>query len=470
MRRLASFSVVLALWAAPVQAAPSSSAVALTDTVRLSLDDAVNRALSSGSDLRVAQANVGIADGRVKEAAAGALPQITGTVTYNKKFDSIFSSLAGDTTLGSLFSNSSFAAEHTWTADLTVTQTLWSGGRVGSALRGALAYRKVARADRDETRADIALRVREAYLQAVYAREVEAIAYAGLEQARAHLKRVQLFKDQGSRAEYDLIQAQVDAANQEPPAVEARDAAAISLLQLKRLLGMSLAQPIALTTPLSFEAGQVPVLASEPADGAARAALVGAEENVKFRRHALTYEKAGRWPQLLASGTVSHQAFPTETWPDREQFRRAIDGSIKLEWPLFQGFRTFGTVQRARAELAQAEAAREQTRQGVELEVEQARNEVRARLATLVARRGTVTLATRANHLATVRYQNGLATQLEVSDSRLKMQTAQVNEVAASKDYRIALLQLERATGQPLTLVPRSMDDITSSLQSDEGR
>ena len=137
---------------------------------------------------------------------------------------------------------------------------------------------------------------------------------------------------------------------------------------------------------------------------------------------------------------------------------------------MFQGFRTFGTVQRARAELAQAEAAREQTRQGVELEVEQARNEVRARLATLVARRGTVTLATRAHHLASVRYQNGLATQLEVSDSRLKMQTAQVNEVAASKDYRIALLQLERATGQPLTLVPRSMDDITSTLQSDEGR
>jgi len=461
---------LLGVLATPVRAAQSAAAVALSDTVRLSVEDAVGRAMSNGPDLRLAQANVGIADGRVKEAAAGALPQITGTVTYNKKFDSIFSSLASDTTLGSLFTNSSFAAEHTWTADLTVTQTLWSGGRVGSALRGALAYRKVARADRDETRADIQLRVREAYLQAVYAREVETIAYAGLEQARAHLKRVQLFKDQGSRAEYDLIQAQVDAANQEPPAVEARDAAAISLLQLKRLLGMPLAQPIALTTSLSFEAGQVPVLASESADGATRPALVGAEENVKFRRHLLTYEKAGRWPQLLASGTVSHQAFPTETWPDRDQFRRAIDGSIKLEWPLFQGFRTFGTVQRARAELAQAEAAREQTRQGVGLEVEQARNEVRARLTTLVARRGTVTLATRAHHLASVRYQNGLATQLEVSDSRLKMQTAQVNEVAASKDYRIALLQLERATGQPLALIPRSMDDITSTIQSDEGR
>ena len=37
-----------------------------------------------------------------------------------------------------------------------------------------------------------------------------------------------------------------------------------------------------------------------------------------------------------------------------------------------------------------------------------------------------------------------------------------MNEVAAIKDYRLALLRLERATGQPLTLVNRSLDDLTS--------
>jgi outer membrane protein TolC len=144
-----------------------------------------------------------------------------------------------------------------------------------------------------------------------------------------------------------------------------------------------------------------------------------------------------------------------------------VDGSLQLEWPLFQGFRTFGTVQRATAELRRAEADRDNAHAGVALEVEQARQNTREALATLAARRGTAALARRAHHLATVRWQNGLSTQLEVSDARLQMQTAEVNEVAATKDYRISLLRLERATGRTLELTYRSIDELSSTLPTD---
>ncbi len=350
----------------------------------------------------------------------------------------------------------------------TATQILWSGGRVGAGLAAARNARGAARATRDESLADLALLVQSAYLEAVYAQAVQAIAEDALAQANAHLEQVTLFRKQGSRSEYDLLQAQVDAANQEPETVGARNAATQSLLQLRRLLDLPLDRPLVLLTPLAFAGGEVPVLTAPSADGAARPALAGAEDMVRARREALRFEKAGRWPSLLASATVSHQAYPTDWAPTRRDFVAAVDGSVKLQWPLFQGFRTFGTVQRASAELRQAEAERDRARKTVALQVEQSRQEVQRALATLVARRGTAALAQRAHHLATVRWRNGLSTQLEVSDARLRMQTAEVNEVAAVKDYRLALLQLERVTGRPLPLENRSLDAL-SPTPSTEG-
>ena len=46
--------------------------------------------------------------------------------------------------------------------------------------------------------------------------------------------------------------------------------------------------------------------------------------------------------------------------------------------------------------------------------------------------------AERAHHLANVRYTNGLSTQLEVSDARLQLRTAEVHEVQATRDYLVA--------------------------------
>lgn len=435
-----------------------------TDTMHLTLDQAVRAAQAANADVRVARSQVAQAQGRVREALANALPQVTSSVTYNRKLSSVFQGLSADTSLGALgdiFANSSFAAKNSWTADVQVNQLLWSGGRVGAALSGAKALRRQAEANQRETQSDVTLRVTRAYLDAQLARESAAIAESALAQARAHLAQVSLLHAQGARAEFDLIQARVDAANEEPPVVAARNAAVLALLDLKQLLDLPLERPLALDTRLPFEGDRVPVPLSLPPNASSRAALARADATVDLQKQILRGEKAGRWPNLTASALLSHQAFPEDVVPEQKEFVRALDASVKLEWPLLQGFRTFGTVQRASAELRQAEAQLAQVRAAVEIDVERARQEVRRSLTLLAARRGTASLARRAYDIATVRWRSGLSTALELSDARLKLHAARVDEVTAARDYRHALAALEHASGQPLTLVERSLDDYT---------
>lgn len=475
MSRLRSLGTLLVA-AALVSAATAAHAATppppdpSRDTLALSLSEAVSTAARTNADVRMSRSAVNQAQGRVREALAVALPQVTGSVTYNRKLSSVFSDFASDTSLGGLgqiFANSSFAAKNTWTADLQVSQLLWSGGRVGAALAGARALKRGAAAGAQETRADVTLRVTRSYLDALLAEESAAIAESALAQARAHVRQVELFRAQGTRAEFDLIQARVDAGNEEPSVVAARNASVLARLDLKQLLGVPLEQPLVLTSRLGFEGDRVPVPVSMPPSGSARAALVRADAAVELQKQALRGEKAGRWPSLTASALVSHSAFPQDVAPTRKEFVRAMDASLKLEWPLFQGFRTFGAVERATAELRTAEAQRDQVRAAVEIEVERARQEVRRALALLAARRGTAALSQRAWEIARVRYSNGISTSLELSDARLRLHQARVDEVTAVRDYRYALAQLEYAGGQPLTLVERPLNDY--SLDASEG-
>ncbi len=477
--RRASRAGVRAVFLAAVLAAPplapapawpaardGAAAPAASDTLRLTLEQALARALGSGNEMRVAQAGIGVAEGQVKEAMAQALPQITGTVSYNRKLDSIFRDVAETDTsgLGDIFANSPFGAVHGWTLDLTASQLLWSGGRVGAGIAAARAVRRSLASDRDQVGADVSLAVQQAYWNALSSVELARIAANALGLAREHLKQVELYRKQGARSEYDLLQAQVDAANQEPAVVAARSAAQLAMLDLKRALNLPLAQPLVLETPLAFAGGRLPVPSETPTDASARPALRSAEAMVQARGAALRVEKSGRWPQLSAQATVSHQAFPTEWSPRRDQFQRAVDATVKFEWPLFQGFRTFGGVQRATNELRRAQAQRDALRQSAELELAQARLGVDESLATLAARRGTARLAERAHHLAEVRWRNGLGTQLEVSDARLRMQDAQVNEVLALKEYRLSLARLDRAAGRSVATTPRSLDELSFDL------
>jgi outer membrane protein TolC len=475
----AAVALALALGGAATPATAATPAAAMpaaapgaADTLRLSLDQAVALAMSQGEEMRLANASVSVANGQVREAMAAALPQISGSLTYDRRFASVFQSVGPDTgivgAIAGLFKETPFASVHSWSADVTASQLLWSGGRVGSGLAAARAYRRSVRAGRDETAADIALQVERAYLEAAYARRVLEISRAGLEQSRAHLAQVKLFQSQGSRSEYDLIRAQVDAANQEPPVVAARNASELAMLDLRRLIDLPLDQPVALVTPLAFEDGLVPVVEDASDDPSARPALIRADADVEGRRDLLRLERAARWPQLTLSSTLSQQAFPPIERPRLDEFHRNLDASLKLEFPLFLGFKTFGAVERATAELRQAQVQRDLLREQVRLDVARARQEVRRTLAEMVARRGTAQLAERAHHLAEVRYTNGLATQLEVTDARLQMQTSLIQEVQAVKDYRLALLELERSLGRRVQTVRRPLDQIAASMNDEE--
>jgi len=464
--RYLNLAVAAALAAAPARAQGP------TDTLRLTLDAAIERALGQSEEIRLAKSQVAEMNGQVREAFAGALPQINGSVTYTRQFASIFQGLGGDnngdTSFTNIFKNSPFGAPNAWAFEVTASQLLFSAGKVGAGLAAAKSARQAAELNRQESATDIAVRVRQAYLDVQYRHRLLGVAAIAIEEARKQLRQVRLFHQAGTRAEYDLLRAQVDAANQEPAVVAAANDYEVALLELKRLINVPLDQPVDLSTPLIPEDGTIPVVVEEELDAARRPAVAAAEASVRVQEQILRAAKADRWPTLSVSSTFSEQAFPTEIFPFGQQFRRNWNAAVKISVPLFNGLRTEGTVARYRAQLDRAIANRDGVREQATLDLVQTRGELQRTQVLLLARRETVQQATQAQHIAQVRYTNGLTTQLEVSDARLLLQQAQVNEAQAMRDYLMSITRLERALGRPVKVEQRPLEQVRRTIRGEE--
>jgi len=478
--RIAAFAFLALMPAAAAAQQPAHA------PVRLTLPDAIQRALHSGNDVRIAEAGVRQAEGLVTQAWSTALPEIRANLTYQRTFASVFDmrssgptlgpfspdTLASDAAriryleqeypnavargIGGLFTDLPFGRPNTYIATLTFSQTLFQGGKIGAGIIGARAYEQAARAQLDETRRDVTYRVTQAYLNALYAARIVDITEASQVQVNDQLHRVALNHQVGSSADYDLLRAQVEAANQEPLVIAARNSRDLALLEVRRIVNIPVDQPIELASGmLVTPADSLPRVdfAALDLDAAGRAAIEAARATVEFRRQAVRVYHGDYYPSLKLTSSYGGQAYPLGTFPKGGDFRRDWSASLVFSLPLFDGLKTHGAVVQAQAELARAEAQLSQTRSGVALEIEQARAEIARAQALVAARHVTVGWAERAQHLASVRYANGIATALEVSDARLALEQASVNEAQATRDYLLALAAMERALGHPVPLM-----------------
>jgi outer membrane protein TolC len=464
--RLAAL-VVLALAAGGSVGTRELSAQASADTVRLSVEEAVTRALRSSDEAQLALAQIEVADAQVTVARASGLPQLRLNTTYTRAFKN-----ARATAVGQLFNQ-----PNTYNVNLNLSQTVFQGGRIAAASRAASAVREASRLDAHEVRAAVTVDVQRAYLNALVAERVAAIQEENLTLASARVAQVQQLQSAGRVARYDLLRARVERANLEPLAIQARSDQELALLELKRVLNIPAEQPLVLTS--SLDANAATTLLASLDDTTAipqRASIRAAELDVRARQQGVRIARADYLPSVAVSLQNGYQAFPPPGMgfparfgeaapafcPEPNATRSCQNGgwfedraiALTLSWPVFDGFRTKANIDLAQAQQRLAELELQQTREAVTIEVARARAELRRVRALFLAQQQNAAEAREAFDLATLRFARGLSTQLEVSDAQLALLTAQTNQARTTHDLYLAGAELARSLGRPIPLPP----------------
>jgi HAE1 family hydrophobic/amphiphilic exporter-1 len=120
---------------------------------------------------------------------------------------------------------------------------------------------------------------------------------------------------------------------------------------------------------------------------------------------------------------------------------------LYVTYPIFDGLRTHGRVSQAKSTLATLKIEEAKLLNSIRLEVRDALNAVREAGEIIKALSGTVAQAERLLTMAERGYEYGVKTKLEVDDAQLNLVQAKGNLARAQRDYLVARVTYEWATG-----------------------
>ena len=472
--------IVVVLLAAPL---PAQQAIQSSDTLVLSLRDAVSRADAMGEEVRVARANLYATGAQATIARAPGLPQLRVNASENRTVAS-----ARGQAVGAVFNQ-----PYSYGATLNASQVLFQGGRVVNAVRAARAATGASAQDLAETRSLISLQTQTAYVNALFTIRLVQIQQQSYDQAAAQLKQAEQFEKAGRLSRYDVLRARVALANIEPLVLQAREDAQVAALELKRLANIAPARPLALTTSIDSVVIRDALASVDTAAGpAARPALASAILNARARSLGVSVARAALLPTVTFNFNSGYGAYPVNGDifpPGRGTFQvvpcaaggaggkvcTAQNGGwfsdqsfgFTVSFPLFDGLLTKGNIDLAGAQARVAMAQLEQTREHVFNDVEKAKADLTRARAQYGAQQQNVAEADEAYHLASLRFSRGMATQLEVSDAQLALTTAQTNQARSLFDVYIATVSLAQTQGR---LLPLPSTDNASSPASGDTR
>lgn len=484
-RVLASAVVCVLAWCTPAGAqAPDS-----VPTGPLTLEQALALAESRSESIAISRAGVQRAEGEQTRARSGRFPQLSAAVSYDRalmsEFEGIFDTTdldAGENDFGDL----PFGRENTWRVAATLSQNLYSGGRLSAQARVADAGRDAATLGVSTSRGQLLFDVTQAYYDAALSDRLVRIAQATLEQAEATLRQTQAGFDAGTQPEFEVVRARVTKDSQTPLVIRQRANREVALLRLKQLL--DLPQDFDLQLPDAFIDDQLPPPAifaprlvsleasiAKVASGAAsltappeavpdRTVVNEAAATLRLREASLQLTEAQRKPSVTLNSTFARIAYPTNVFPSFDRSNWTVGATLNV--PVLTGGRQRGDEQVARAEAEQARLQMRQTQELAELDSRSAWAELLAARATWEASAGTVQQAARAYEIADVRFRAGVSTQLELSDARLLQQQAEATRAQAARDLQVARARMALLPDLPLGgAVPRVQPQpVTPSL------
>lgn len=340
---------------------------------------------------------------------------------------------------------------NSWLARIQVIQSLYDGGRMQSSLRSARLITEQAVLDYQTVVADALLAVRIAYDDALLATNEIVVREASVALLTKQFEDTKRRFDAGVVPQFNVLRAEVELANANPPLIKARNYYRIAKQRLVKEMGFDLPKTVAEDVPLQLS-GQ---LSQEPYAIELSNALVQALEQRTelaslrkvelLRKEGIKTAKSTYYPNLqaFAGYGVRNRNYTTD-------FSAEVHGwevGAQARWDLFDGMLTPGKVREAKAQQARAIVDLDDAMRSIELEVRVAYStfvEASEVLASLVKVKEQAVEALR---LANSRYDAGTGTQLEVLSAQTALTDARTTYVRALRDYSVARSRLERAIG-----------------------
>jgi outer membrane protein len=339
--------------------------------------------------------------------------------------------------------------EETRVSTLSITQSLYTGGRAGAQLRIATIAEAAGNIGIHISRETLLFDLAQAWFSVLKAEQDLATVSERLTGMRRQLEAAELRVELGADVRASALRIAAEVAGLEAEKLSAGHQFASARESLSLLSGSE--QNVTLGDPPNLAGMTVPTNQAALRNRADLGLLKGEVQAAAF---GVRYTTGLFLPFVDLEGNYQTQSqTPSLTFvPDED-----ASLTLRATWNLYNGGEDKAERARARSAHRQAQLKVDRLQREISIQVGQAQREVDTAIRRVDALDGAHAFAFENHRIVSETYKVGAATYLDVIDASSALGDARRDLVNARHDHSLALLRLAQATGQLVTLVGESV-------------
>lgn len=423
--------------------------------LELTLDEAIDIALSDNPTIQVANLEIERYDYVRKQALATLYPQVDASAQYSLALRR-----------QEMAEGLSFGGKNTFNVAGTVSLPLFVPS-VYRQLKMTRTQMEMAVEGARSNRIDMIAAVRSAYYNILLAEQsLTVLEEAALTTDRVVRNTEDMYKS-GLAAEYDYLTARVQRSNLDPQIIQVENGIKIAKLQLKMYLSIPEEVDVDVIGSLDDFKDMVLFGADYEIDLENNTTIKNLDLQLELLDHQEKLIQTTRMPTVAAFAQISYigqerselggllggmtgGGSTTTTEQSKFWWQYPISIGAQINIPLFAGFKKTNQLHEVRNQREQLRMQRDYAAEGIRLQVQQAVNTLLTSRSMMLANAETVLQAEKAYEIAYTRYEAGAGTILELNSAQLSLTQAQLSYSQSIYDYLAAYAEYEKALGKDM--------------------
>ena len=410
------------------------------DTLRITLQEAIQIALSENPTIKVADQEIQLKKEANREVIWGLLPDVSLVGNFNHTIETQSFAIMGQVMRVGTMNNASGGL----TASLPVFAPALYQSMSLTKTDVKLAMEKAR-----SSRLDMVNQVTKAFYQLLLAQDGYLVLQKSYKQSEDNFNIVDAKFKQGKVSEYDKISAEVQMRSLKPSVVSAGNGVNLAMLQLKVLLGMESNMPVTVVGNLKdYEMAMFTRQAQpQPADIiAGNTTLRQLDLNYDMLKKNLKLKYTNFMPTLALSFQYMYTSM-SENWKIGDyKWNPYSTIGLSLSIPLFKGG-NYSQVKQAKLQMKQLDQTRINTERQLKMQAQSYLDNMAASSEQVVSNKEAVLQAEKGRTIAEKRYEVGRGTILELNSSEVALTQAQLTYNQSIYDYLVAKADLDLVMG-----------------------
>ena len=410
-------------------------------TMHLTLDKAIELALSENPTMKVAEQEIQLKEVSKREAWQNLLPTVTidGTISYNIKVAEIKTSM-GSFKMGMDDSN-------TWNGALQVAVPLYAPA-VYKTMSLTKSDLELAVEKSRGSKLDLVNQVTKAYYQLMLAQDSYKVLQDNYKQAEINYDIVKAKFDQGSVSEYDKLSAEVQKNSAWPSVVSGKNAVELAKLQLKVLMGITADVNLVIDDNLKNHEVEMAAAGTQRIDLSNNSTLRQLDLNADLLRKQRKILNTSFHPTLALVGSYQYQSMSNTNWEVHNyNWSNASSLTLSLSIPLFKAS-NFTKLKTNKIQQSQLAENRLNTERMLNMQAQSYIDNMKKSTEQLQSSKLAVEQAQKGLNISQKRYEVGKGTILELNNSQVSLTNTQLAYNNTIFEYLVAQSELNTVLGK----------------------